>query len=261
MSWSSNRQFKIVGILLILPTVISVYILYKFLSIKPTCFDKKQNGTEQGIDCGGGCQLQCTEQVTQLAVRWMRSFPINENFYNAAAYIENQNTNIGIKKITYEFKLYDKDRVLIGRREGETFIEPNKGTIIFEQQISVGKIKPAYTNFSFSTQPIWYKTDSKLSQLTVSVKDQALNTEDIKPRFQATLKNLSEKYFIHNLDVIVVMYDESGNAIQVGKTTLQSFDPLEEKKIFITWQDKFDIIPTRYEVFPRFDPFNQDFSY
>lgn len=28
----------------------------------PTCFDMVQNGAEQGVDCGEGCQLACPVQ-------------------------------------------------------------------------------------------------------------------------------------------------------------------------------------------------------
>lgn len=260
MSWASKRQFKIIGLLLLIPLCIVVYFVYSFLTVKPTCFDSKMNGQEQGIDCGGTCRLQCTEYMQEIAIKWARSFQITKNLYNAAAYVENQNTRVGIEKINYQFKLYDKDRLLIAHREGQTFIEPNKGKVIFEEQIQVGNIEPVYTNFVFTSTPVWYTTDSRFSELVFQVKDKKLNTEDIKPRFSSVLKNVSEKYPIDNVEVVVVLFNELGNAIQVGKTLLGNVPPLAEKNIFITWQNQFTETPVSFEVYPQFSPFTQEFD-
>lgn len=260
MSWSSKRQFKIIGLLLVIPLFVVAFFVYSFLSQKPTCFDLKMNGIEQGVDCGGTCRLQCTEYMQDIAVKWARSFQITDNLYNSAAYIENQNTRVGIEKITYQFKLYDKDRLLIAHREGETFIEPNKGKVVFEEQIQVGNIEPVYTNFVFTSTPVWYTVDSRFSELVFQIKDKKLNTSDIKPRFSSVLKNVSEKYPINNVEAIVVLFNDLGNAIQVGKTTLGNVAPLDEKNIFVTWQSQFEETPVSFEVYPQFNPFIQEFD-
>ena len=53
--------------------LIVIYSLYHFrdvISPAPTCFDGKANGLENGIDCGGNCNLMCTDEVKPLIVEW-----------------------------------------------------------------------------------------------------------------------------------------------------------------------------------------------
>lgn len=259
MSWVSKKRFKILFIISIIPLCIISYSVYTVLSEKPTCFDQKQNGIEQGIDCGGGCKLQCLELMQDISVRWSRAFKINESLYNVGAYIENQNTGVGVEKIKYEFKVYDKDRLLIARREGETFIAPNQGMLIFEEQLKVGNSIPVYTNFEFIGKPTWYKLDSRFSELVIQIKDKFLNTDDIRPRLSAVLKNLSEKQEILGVDVLVVLFNQDDTAIQIGKTTLGTLPPLSEKNIFVTWPEQFTTTPVRFEIYPKFNPFSQKF--
>lgn len=259
MSWATRRQAKISFTIIIL--LVGIFgAIFLSLSVKPpTCFDGKKNGTEDGVDCGGGCSLQCKEYTQDVVVKWQRSYQITKGFYNAVAYIENQNFQAGVKRIHYKFRLYDEDRILLADRDGETFIEPNKGVVVFEQQIPLSNAVPVYTTFEFTEPVSFIKTDSRYNEMIIAPEEQVFNDTDIKPRFSATLKNLSEKYTISDIDVYVVAYDDEDNAIQVGKTLVKELGPHAKKNIFVIWQNKFTVKPTRFEIIPRYNPFTQDY--
>jgi hypothetical protein len=97
------------------------------------------NGTESGVDCGGSCRLYCSAQVSAPVVLWSRIFPISGSKYNLIAYVENQNIDAAVPDINYEFRVYDTEGKLIGRREGHTFIPPNQRFGIFEAHFDVVK--------------------------------------------------------------------------------------------------------------------------
>lgn len=257
MSWTSRRKSRIIYIFLGVVALVGGLLILPAVTHTPTCFDGKMNGKEKGVDCGGECALQCTQYTQEVNITWQRSYQIVPGFYNAVAYIENQNFQAGAAKVPYKFRLYDKNRILIAERDGETFIEPNRAFVVFEQQIPVGEGVPVYTTFDFTTPPALYKTDARYEDMIIRVTDQVLKTDDIKPRFSATLKNISDLYTISDIDVYVVLYDDQDNAIQVGKTRLPALDPRQEKSIFIVWQNQFETKPVRFEVIARYNPFTQ----
>jgi hypothetical protein len=259
MSWTSRRKSRITLVFFCIVAIFAGFLIFPIVTRTPTCFDGRHNGNELGIDCGGECALQCTQFTQDVNIKWQRSYPIVKGFYNAVAYVENQNFQAGTKQIKYKFKLYDKDRVLIAERDGETFIEPNRGFVVLEQQIPVGESVPLYTTFTFTDPIALYKTDDRYDDLVVAVTNQLLSTQDIKPRFSATLKNTSDTHTISAIDAYVVLYDEEDNAIQVGKTRVTELSPREEKNIFIVWQNKFEKKPVRFEVIPRYNPFTQTY--
>lgn len=259
MSWASRRQSKIIFVFLGILGVGVVIFAIPFFTHKPTCFDTKKNGDELGIDCGGGCVLQCKEYTQDLVIKWARAYQITKGFYNAVAMIENQNFNSGIQTITYKFKLYDRDRNLVIERDGSTFIEPNKAFVVFDQQIPVGNTVPVYTTFEFTSPETWYQTNPAYGGMTIEVNDQLFDSKDIKPRYQATLRNGSDTATITDIDVYVVAYDSEGNAIETGKTRVKSLAPRERKNVFVVWQKQFAQVPTRFEVIPRYDPFTQTY--
>lgn len=260
MSWGSRRKSKIILVaLVILFFAIGSIVLKKISEQKPTCFDMKQNGTELGIDCGGGCELQCKESVLEPNNLWQRSYEITKGFYNAVAYVENQNPTAGVKQVSYSFKLFDKNRILIAERAGQTYIEPRKGLIVFEQQIPVGEKIPVYTTFEFTSPLTWYTVNPLYKDVVVETTDMVLDQKDIKPRFTATLKNTSLRTEITGMEVYVVLYDDKDTVIQVGKTAVKSLPARESKNIFFVWQKPIPVPPVRYEVITRYNPFTQEY--
>ncbi len=259
MSWATARQAKVIFSILFLLVGIAGAIFLSASVKKPTCFDGKKNGVEDGVDCGGGCSLQCKEYTQDVVVKWQRSYQITKGFYNAVAYVENQNFQAGVRSVHYKFRLYDADRILLTERDGETFLEPNKAVVVFEQQIPVGNAIPAYTTFQFTDAISWIKTDARYNEMIIAPSEQVFDEKDIKPRFSTVLKNVSEKYTISNIDVYVVAYDDVGNAIQVGKTLIKELPPRAKKNVFVIWQNKFDVKPTRFEIIPRYNPFTQEY--
>ena len=141
MNWAKRRQVTLFFIVLAIVAIPLVYVYIK--QTAPSCFDKKQNQDEEGIDCGGKNCEKCLGEIRNLEVIWAKSFKVTGGRYEAASIVSNPNAFLGISNLRYAIKLYDADNILIAVREGITFINPGERVLIFESSIGTGERVPA----------------------------------------------------------------------------------------------------------------------
>lgn len=257
MSWASRRQFRVISVLTVIVLVLIAIPVYKKLNSPPTCTDRKQNGDERGVDCGGVCKNFCPNEVVGLSVKWARAFPVSHGVYNVLAYVENQNKSAAAQEVSYEFKVYNSERRLIARREGKTFISPNGVQPIIETGIQVGNEIPQFTNLTFTKAPVWVELDPLVRALSVTVSSPVLTTTN-RVRLDATTKNQSPKYPIFDATYTAILYNQEDNAIAVSKTSFARLDPSDERTLIFTWPEPFSETVARAEIVARFNPFTQD---
>lgn len=254
MSWAGRRQFVYsMGFLLFVAGILFL-IFYSVFFQKPTCMDGKQNGGEQGIDCGGNCVLFCPFQVSEPNILWSRVFPVSGSNYNLVAYVENQNINAGVYDIGYEFRVYDTAGKYIGRREGRTFIPPNQRFAVFESRFDAGESVPKNSTFIFTEAYIWIKREPVSSLLSLSVDKIVLDNSSGSPRLTARIKNNSI-IETPQFDVITILYNESRNAISASKTHLDGLKSNESSPLIFTWPVLFAEDPSIKDIIPLINPF------
>ena len=245
ISWSTRRQFlyiTVAAVILFLSVALPTYfVVYK----APSCSDGVQNHGEQGIDCGGPCALICKSSALDIIVHWQRAFRVKDGVYNALAYVENPNIDSGIGKISYRFKLYDSENILIYERDGQTFIPPNKIFGIFESNILTGSRIPARTLFEFLGEPIWQKNYAVSPALSMGNK--LLSEQDGLPRLTATLEN-HEGATVDNIEVVAIVYDSEDNAIASSRTIVDSLERGGTSDIVFTWPEPFVNTAVRTEL-------------
>jgi hypothetical protein len=146
--WAFWRRIQYaIGALAIL-TLLSIGIYYQYVYKAPNCFDLIQNGTETGVDCGGSCQRICEASIIPPLIQWSQSFKIVDGQYNAVAYVENKNKDIGTPELKYIFRLYDADGLIV-EREGKTVLPPESVYPIFEGRVMTGTRIPTRTTIEF----------------------------------------------------------------------------------------------------------------
>jgi hypothetical protein len=256
LSWRAKRQLSYLSIVV---GIILIFVYRSFIapaiSVAPTCFDGKQNGSEIGIDCGGSCQMLCSSQVNNLLLRWARVFPVTSSIFNAMAYVDNQNTGSAIKKISYEFRVYDDTGVFITSRVGESFIGPVGRFAIFEPSLNVGNRIPAKTLFKFTETPVWDKIDRRFENFPLAVRDKKLSNQNNKPKLQAFVANDSI-YDLINLPVMAVIYDKDGNALGSSRTYIDKLAKNSREQVFFTWPQSFKEAIFSTDIFPQINPFS-----
>ena len=250
MSWGTSRRNTVLFTMFLFIGVpvaaISFFVVYN----PPNCFDTKQNGDETGLDCGGSCQLLCTNQVTQPVVLWERSFKVSDGVYNLLAYIENPNPTAFVRNAPYIFKIYNEENVVIGEKKGVVSIAPKSVRPVIENNIQTFEQIPTRTTFEFVGDLTYEQTQPKDS--LVIIKDEFIENELKKPRIKAKIQNISLKT-IPNIDVVVLVYDVFDNVLGTSSTFVDRLNPEESKDIVFTWPQVFTDDVARIELIPLYD--------
>ncbi len=258
MSWASHRQSQyILGLFLFIGLIVFI-LIYPIITRPATCTDGKKNGTENGVDCGGVCQRICTVDVAEPIILWSRAFPISNNNYNLVSFIENHNKAAAVSIVSYEFRIYNTKNILIGRRQGTTFIPPNQQFAVFEPRFYAGKDEVRSVMFEFTSPFIWVKKDPTIQTLPIRVDNIVYGTDKTAPSLTARINNDSV-YDLPSFDVITILYDISHNAINASKTHKDGLDSNKNSLLLFTWPQPFDQEPVTQDILPQINPFSTSF--
>lgn len=258
MSWALQRQLKYFSGLVFFLALILFIIIAPVIFKKPTCTDTKQNGDESGVDCGGSCALMCKSDVTDPVVLWSRSFPVIGTNYNLVAYIENRNKNSAVAVASYEFRIYDANNKLIGRREGKTFIPPNQQFAIFESRFDAGQSEVKSVTFDFTGSLVWVKKAPTLQTLPIRVNNISFDNNKDTPTLSATVNNDSI-YDLPEFDVVAILYDVDHNAINASRTRKDSLKNNNKLPIVFTWPEVLSAVPITEDILVQINPFSVSF--
>lgn len=238
MEWSQKQRISYVLVFIALVGVLSALPLYFFLHKEPTCFDKKQNGDEVGVDCGGSCVLYCATQMKPLRIIWTKAFQFAPEHYDVGAYVENPNSAAGIKDAHYTVRIFDTAGQMIAERVGTIEIAPGAVPFLFERNFTL-KTSPEKVVIEFDedyhTQ--WRKAYSPKSILVT--KNQNLKQTDFGPRLDAILVNTDYVNSVNLVTIGVVILDQSRNPIAISRTYVDTISKGSEQNIFFTWPNPF----------------------
>ena len=258
MTWASRRKIQYLLGLFAVMSVVAFIIIYPMLTVKPTCQDGKQNGDEKGVDCGGSCRRYCPSEVSDPAVLWSRAFPLVGHNYNLVALIRNQNRSAAIEQVNYEFKIYDTNNLLIGRRSGSTYIPPNKDFAIFESRFDAGESQIKSVSFDFLQPYDWVKKEPSLDSLPIRV-DNIISGNDNKNTTLTARINNDSVYDLPSFDVVAILYDVNHNAVNASKTYKEGLVSNTNTSVFFTWSQAFSGTPATSDIFTQINPFTVSF--
>jgi hypothetical protein len=254
MSWGTRRRNTIITIFFLIVFGLIGYLLYDALYEPPNCFDKKWNGDEVNIDCGGSCALRCESQVLNPIIHWTRSFEVSPGVYNVLAYLENPNVDSGIDNVSYRFRVYDDQNVLLQERRGSTSILPKSVLPLLENTLPVGKLDANRVVFEFTEPLVWYKKE--ISENLIVVQDEEISRLEDSPRIRALVRNTGISP-IKDLKVIAIVYDLNNNAMASSQTILKTVPANQNMEIFFAWPKPFESEMSRFELIPLYDRSSQ----
>ena len=255
MNWAQRRKLAyVMGVMLVLATALS-FAVRQATKVTPTCYDKKQNQGEVGVDCGGPCTFYCQNELTDPTVRWVRTFEIRPGIVHAVAYIEHDYPTAAARTMRYSFKLYDDQNTLITERTGSTFLGPMGRTAIVETLIKTGNVKPARALFTILPPLPWEKIPVSFSQVVLKTDRTLIEPFAGGVRLTATIENTSRISF-RNLDVVAILYDREDNAVTASKASLSRLDGLSTQQVIFTWPFEMPVPIQRIEIIPRANPFS-----
>ncbi len=252
MDWSTRRKIFYLGMLAFFVVFLLFIVFQTFFNEKPTCSDGKQNGEESGVDCGGSCQQICSFQADEVSVFWSRAFEVVPGRYNAVAYLENKNINSLVQRVNYRFRFADANNVYIASREGTAYIPPTGKFAIFEPAIGTGTSVPVYTSFEFTQAPAWQQARADILNQIKIITSEYVFENSTYPKLTAKIKNNS-LLEIPNINVIVILYDRDGVAINSSRTFVDLLEREEEENLVFTWQEVFDREVANIEIIPIYN--------
>ena len=258
MSWASRRQFQYFGGLVLFLGLIAFLFIYPSFNKTSTCSDGVKNGDETGVDCGGSCQRVCNAEVSEPVILWSRAFPVTGNVFNLVAFVENHNKSAGIQNVSYEFRIYDTNNLLIGRRVGSTFIPPNQQFAVFEPRFDSGQSQVKSVTFGFTGSFIWIKKDPIIQTLPIKVDNIIFGDDKNFPTLSARVNNDSI-YDLPAFDVIAILYDVNHNAINASKTQKDGLASGMNSLLSFSWPQPFSANPITNDILVQINPFTISF--
>ncbi len=252
--WSINRKrFILFLIILILVVLIGAPIFFFFYKA-PTCFDKKQNGDEVGVDCGGSCSLICTTQTLPLIMKGdPRVLRVATSTYEVISYIENPNVSAEILLAPYTFNIYGANSAVpLKTISGQTFVPKGSSFVVFEGPFNLLGDIPVRTTFSLDNNSlVWQKNLNNLPDL--KIKDSTLSNTDSEPRLEAGLTS-SSLVSVLNIELVALVFDDKGNTVGASKTFIDSLRVGESAPLVFVWPEPFVGKPATFEIIPRILP-------
>lgn len=249
MSWGTQRRNRILSIIVILLVAPILIWFFVFNYEAPTCFDGKKNGSEGGVDCGGGCVLLCQNQSIPPYVKWTRFFRVAPGVYNAMAYVENQNASAETM-ITYRFILIDAEGAKVAEREGSAKLPAKMAVPIAANIMNTGKITPTRVTFEITNTPVWKRSTQQEPIIVVS--EETMSESSDQTTIFARVTNISFGE-VKNVSVVAILYDRDDNSIGVSSTYVEKVPANDSKKILFTWPRGFDGAVARFEVIPLYE--------
>ena len=243
MSWATKRQLIILGIVAIHLLAVAAIFFALYVFEPASCFDKKQNQDELGVDCGGACVNVCTEHVLPISVIYTRAIP-DKNLYDAVAYLENRNYNFGIAELSYRFDFFDEENIFIGSRRGVTILPPNGRYAIFEAGFDPGEKKVSRVDL-FLPNDFFFNKMSPPPIVSVLAED--FQNEDFGARLSTTVSSGSKEIPKGTL-LTALLYDDRENVIGASQTILDGLLPETTETLFFTWNHTFVKEPARFEI-------------
>jgi hypothetical protein len=235
--WAMRRRITILLIIFgVFFVIFGIPYLYTHREI-PTCYDKKQNQTEEGVDCGGPCKLVCAQSAKGLTSVWTRVFTIRPGMYDIVSYFENPNFTAAIPQLDYVARLYDANDTVIAEKKGSTYVNANERFAIFEGGVRTGETVAVRGEVEIAPGYQWVRVGEPQKMFTIVER----TLQDIfkRPRLNAVLQNDLPVTF-RDIEVTTVVYDKSDNPIGSSATKVEKLDPKGSENIFFTWPMPFD---------------------
>ena len=251
MNWASSRNIMYGFIFLVILIALGVFGFRTILFPTPSCTDSKQNGYEEGVDCGGLCARKCIDQILPVSVLWSRVLPVSDGVYDLVGLISNRNVDASPFTMNATFTVFNKKAdVIFSKKVNITPPTAGEAPILIQNVFLKEEPKNVVITLEEGTS---YKTPKAFQSVQISVVSTSFENGEI-PRAYAMIRNLTRERFT-NFPVKILLYDGDQNVIGTGETFVESLDKEADKKVVFTWKDTFTKIPIVIKAYPILSPF------
>lgn len=241
MDWARKRQLFIIGIISFVVLVLGGFFVFILTTNPATCFDGEQNGTETGIDCGGGCELVCKNEARPLVVSFTQ-YLLTDGRPDVIAHIENANTHADAIAAEYEIEVYTDEGDLFARHNGVIDVPHESVRAVFVPRIA--SIAPVVGRaFLTIVDETFHKAQEGPNTKVESFRWEGLQKE---PVLFVQIKGDAEEK-LRRIPLTVTIFDAKNTVLAVSQTVVDDIGIDEKKEVVFTWNESFENTPTRVE--------------
>lgn len=255
--WNSRRRiYYILGIVLIILAFI-FYKSYDFIFPASTCFDKKQNNIETGIDCGGACELMCKNTSMPLELKLAKSFysgfdKDGNQKYDFLILFDNKNIKISPKKINLNIDIYGNNGEKLDTITRESIVTTyNKVPVLVDDYIIPSRITDK--SVVISKLFVTVKEDSdyyvNLGYYNISLFDfkfENSNTPKLEVEYISRYKDVLKA----DIDILVLLKDNLDNIVGYNTRKINTLIPEKKEKTTFSWNQKIEENVVSVELVP-----------
>lgn len=257
-----RKRKKIIAIYVSLVILVAI-VLYWLLKADPTCFDGKKNQGEEGIDCGGLCDLCKVEiQARDLLVSESVFIYGGPERYDVLAKVHNPNDKLGSPSYSYKFILKNAAGEVLAEKEGNNFILPSETKYIIETNLETQEAPQSLVVEIGDAEWInfldYAKPEYESPRLNIYKEQYSPITSGIGFGNVTGLLRNESPFDYHIIHVGVVLRDFSGDPIAVNKTEVRDIGAKEERDFQLFWPNSFPGVVEGIEVEAKTDVFDLD---
>ncbi|RJQ29344.1 hypothetical protein C4571_01810 [Candidatus Parcubacteria bacterium] len=215
-------------------------IYFLFLKPEVSCFDKRQNQNEEGIDCGRVCGNICLPATLKsLALLDQPSvLPIDETHSSILITMQNPNADYGARSFGYEVVVYDRSGASLQSLENRSFIYPGEIKRILLPNLAFGKSSLGRVEVTFEN-PDWAKGED-FKRPSLLLQDQKTRIEGSNVVIEGKVTN-QDTLPLRRVGVVGVFEGKLGQTVGASLTEIESIFPNETRSFTL-------VHPLRNEV-------------
>jgi hypothetical protein len=241
MNWARKRQIFVAAILAAIGISLTTILFVVFSTNPATCFDGEQNGTETGLDCGGGCELVCSADVRPLSVSFAQ-YVVTDGRPDVIAHITNPNKTADAVVVEYSVEVFTAEGDIFAQHKGSLDVPHESRRAVFIPRIA--SIAPDVARaFLTITKQTFYSSEEGP---VLRAKSFAWKNLDTNPVLTAIIQgDLEER--VRRAPLVVTVFDSENTVLAVSQTIIDDIKIDEEKEVIFTWNTPFKVTPTRVE--------------
>lgn len=227
-----KKQIIYGGSFLLLIIFILGWVYFSYLKPEPSCFDKKKNQNEEGIDCGGICGNFCfPSDFRPIGMIGDPSFlKVDRGHVSLIAEIQNPNGHLAAKNFSFEFGIFGISKTPLKIASGESFLYSGerKTLIIPNIEVDLGKIERVELAIS---KPIWVE-DRNFPHPSLKLQNKNTSFLDRNIIVEGKIVNEESQVF-SEVEVIAIFKNQARGQVGVSKTVINNFKPDETRNFSI----------------------------
>lgn len=199
----------------------------------PSCFDDRQNGDEEGVDCGGSCVSCDVKNLKPLFVGEANLYGV-DRIYSASARIQNSSPAFGARTFSYSVNFYDAGNVLLKSISNKSFIYANESKNIVEAGARITNGVPNRVELVIDNASVEWAKPVEFSEPKYELKDINAVLDGEQVVVSGAIVNPNNFSFTKAV-ITAFLGDEFGTKSGASRTELDNIGQFREEsfKIFI----------------------------